>query len=567
MLKLGFALSILVLPFAVHSVQAQAAEAKAGTATVSGRVTLKGEPARGVMVILQSQDRNASNAPRASADEGGRFYFTGLTAGKYSISALAPGYVSPDEPGFPGLRGRTLNLTDGDRVENIDLEIKRGGVIAGRVTDSQGRPVVEEKVNLFKLNPSNISGENFYLGANYEMYQTDDRGHYRIYGLPEGRYLVSVGHAESFGSANIISTREFYPRVFYQNAASHSEAKMIEVSEGSEATNIDITVPDPKQTHDVYGRVVDAGSGRPVSGVEVAIGGVTREGKYTGGYAGDVARSGPNGEFVLFGALPGRYALLVQPEESSGFVGAPVIFDISEGDATGLELRVSKGASISGVAVIEGTNDPNVLSKLSKVRLVGYIQRESSNAPPAPFGRRLFNVNAGGGFRIEGLQAGKAKIMMIPPPELRGLALGKIEHNGAPAIEIDVNPGEQVTGVRLVLVYGPLTLRGEVKIVGGEVPAGQKFRAIARRMDQPMHDSHAGDVDARGQFVIENLVPGEYEIRVTTVYNPDGPQLSSEIMRRIYLIKERVLERVVLNSANQQPITLVIDLSQKEGDR
>ena len=38
MQKLSIAFSILVLPFAFHSVQAQTAEMKAGTVTVSGRV-------------------------------------------------------------------------------------------------------------------------------------------------------------------------------------------------------------------------------------------------------------------------------------------------------------------------------------------------------------------------------------------------------------------------------------------------------------------------------------------------------------------------------------------------
>src|SRR5262245_41260814 len=515
MQKLSFSLSILVLPFAFHSAQAQSAEAKTGTAMVSGRVTLKGAPARGVTVILQTQNQNASNAPRARTDEDGRFQFTALPAGRYSVSATAPGYVSPDDTNI-AIRGKTLNLADGEKVENIDLEIKRGGVIAGKVTDSQGRPVIEERVNLSKVDVNNQLWNSFLFNSvNYDMYQTDDRGFYRIYGLPEGRYLVSVGYAESPGSSTITSRREFYPRVFYPNVTSESGAKAIKVSEGSEAEDIDITVSDPKQTHDVYGRVVDEGSGQPVAGVEVAIGGVTREGRYTGGYAGNGARSGPNGEFSLFGVLPGRYALLVQPEERSGFVGAPVIFDITEGDATGLELRVRKGASISGVAVIEGTNDPKVLSKLSQVQVLASIRRTSLNAPPAPFGRRPFKVNADGGFRIEGLQAGMAMIMIIPPQEMRGLTLGKIEHNGAPAPLIEVNPGEHVIGVRLVLVYGSLTIRGEVKIVGGAVLAGQKFRAIASRVDQPMQDFHGGDVDARGQFVIENLVPGEYEIRVT----------------------------------------------------
>src|SRR5262249_42829699 len=100
MLKLSFVLSVLVLPFADHSIQAQVAETKAGTAMVSGRVTLKGEPARGVTVVLQGQNSGASNAPPAKSDEGGRFHFTGVAAGRYSVFALMPGYISPEDRSF-----------------------------------------------------------------------------------------------------------------------------------------------------------------------------------------------------------------------------------------------------------------------------------------------------------------------------------------------------------------------------------------------------------------------------------------------------------------------------------
>ncbi len=75
MSKLSFALSILVLPFTFHSIQDQPCETKIGTATISGLVTLKGEPARAVEVILVTTIRWSANAPRARTDENGRFYF------------------------------------------------------------------------------------------------------------------------------------------------------------------------------------------------------------------------------------------------------------------------------------------------------------------------------------------------------------------------------------------------------------------------------------------------------------------------------------------------------------
>ncbi|MGH9768400.1 MAG: MSCRAMM family protein, partial [Blastocatellia bacterium] len=355
MAKQRFTLVILGSLFSLClgvSIQAQPGETKAETATVSGLVTLKGEPARGVTVQLQQINSGSPISPRVRTDENGRFRFNGVTAGRYSILAVTPGYVSLGDD--DGLRfERTLNVSEGEKVEGINFDLKRGGVIAGRVIDSQGRPLIEESVHLQKLDkdgkPQNSWRNNLnYL--NYEMYRTDDRGAYRIYGLPEGRYRVSVGLEHKPGSVAITSSRQFYPRVYHPDATSESEAKAIEVSEGSEATDIDITVSDPKQTCDVYGRVVDADTGQPVAGVEIVVGGVSQEGKLSGGYAGTGERSKPNGEFRLMGVAPGRYAVLVRPDpkNDSGYISDPVVFDLSEGDATGVEVKVRQGASISG---------------------------------------------------------------------------------------------------------------------------------------------------------------------------------------------------------------------------
>ncbi len=559
MSKLSFTLGALVLPLTLLSIQAQPAETKAGAATVSGRVTLKNEPARGVTVLLQGQSQGSSNRPRAKTDEHGRFRFTGVVAGRYSIFALAPGYISSRDDDM-GRRGQTLNVAEGEKVENVEIEIKRGGVIAGRITDSQGRPVIEETVNLGKFD-SNGRPQNYRLYyQNFEMHRTDDRGAYRIFGLPEGRYLVSVGREQRPGSVSITSSRLFYPRVFYPDVTSEAEAKVVEVSEGSEATDIDITVPAPKRTYDVYGRVVDADTGQPVPGVEVVVGGLSQDGKPTGGWAGIGERSKPNGEFRLTGVLPGRYALWARPDEKSdsGFISEPTIFDLSEGDATGVEVKVRQGGSISGVVVIEGTSDPKVLAKLSRVNLRTYIRPTISGQPT--FWRGDV-VKADGSFRIRGLRPGKVAIAVDQSPETRGLTVARIEHNGAVARDgIDVSAGEHLTGVRIVLVHSTLAIRGEVKVVGGALPNGLKFLVYARRTDQPMQGLSGVEVDARGQFVFENAPPGEYEIRVM----PNNAQrVDQQILRLISSVKERVF----VAGDNPQPVAIVIDLSRKEGNQ
>ncbi|HKQ79762.1 MAG TPA: carboxypeptidase-like regulatory domain-containing protein [Blastocatellia bacterium] len=561
-MKYRFSLSLEV------SVQAQPKEAKAGTGAVSGLVTLKGEPARGVTVLLQRPGLSSSDSNRVRTDENGRFRFSGIIAGTYSISALAPGHISPGvDDRYPGGRGLTLNVSEGGKVENINLEIKQGAVIAGRVTDSQGRPVIEETVNLSKLD-KNGKPQMYQLNSPYnEMYRTDDRGGYRIFGLPEGRYLLSVGREQKPGTVIRTSSGISYPRVYYPNARSEVDAKVVEVAEGSEATDIDITVHDPTKSHGVYGRVVNADTGQPVSGMDLIVTGLTQDGKPMGGWEEIAERSKANGEFRLMGVAPGRYALFARTDLSgpSEIISEPVIFDVVEGDTTGVEALVRKGGSISGVVVIEGTSDPKILSKLSQVNLYGYYMSVKSGIPGLLFlaGAPSVNVNADGGFRMGRLQTGKLFITVNQSAETRGLTVARIEYNGAAHNEIDVTAGEQVTGARVILSYSTYTLRGELKVVGGPAPPGLRFMARAIRVDQPFQGLPVVEVDGRGEFVFENVAPGEYEIGVLPNFAPNGERFDLQTMRLISSFKARA----VVVGPDTQPVTLVVDLGRKEGKR
>jgi hypothetical protein len=543
MQKLNFALSVLALHFTFHSIQAQTGETKTGTTTISGRVTLKGAPARGVEVILTPELRWSANSPRVRTDENGRFSFTSVAAGTAWIFAVAPGYVSSEKMSISS-PGRRLSVADGARIENVDLEIKRGGVITGRITDSQGRPVIEEGITLIKLDRNNKHQEFHLFSPDNNMSRTDDRGVYRIYGLPEGRYLVSAGHGR-------------VARVYYLRATIESEAKVIEVSEGSEATNIDITVSDPIETHNVYGRVVDADTGKPVDGVRVGVDVVSADDLPDGDRAMDELQSGPDGAFRFFDLAPDKYAIFVPSRFNDGYISEPAIFDISDGDVTSIELKVRRSAgAISGVVIIEGTNDPKVLAKLSQIRLYAGVDLAESKLR-WPVETRTVGVNADGSFRIGGIPAGKAWISRGGQNN-DNLMIARIERNGAPTNGgIDIGAGEQVTGVRVVLLYGALTLRGEMKIAGGALPAGCRFSIYALGTGQNAEYSRSADIDDRGQFAIEKLAPGEYEIRV-------APGCADrEINQRFSSVRKSV----IVSGDNQQPFTFVVDLSRKEEDR
>src|SRR5262249_48976091 len=147
MLRPSFTCFVLVVALTA-SLMAQT-QSKEGTATISGRVLLKGEPATNAVVGLQPQAPGLSSdftkIIRVRTEADGRFRFVGLMAGQYSIGALAPGYLSPYDM-RSGNPGKVITVADGESVENIELTLKRGGVIAGRISDSSGRSVVEIEV-------------------------------------------------------------------------------------------------------------------------------------------------------------------------------------------------------------------------------------------------------------------------------------------------------------------------------------------------------------------------------------------------------------------------------------
>ena len=114
---------------------------KESTSTVGGKVTVKGKGAPGISVSLRlvNQGRQQSPAYRGSSDLDGKYRIANVRPGAYEVGPDAPTLVaSSSEP-----RNRMLIVTEGENVEDIDFDLIRGGVITGRITDSDGQPLIE----------------------------------------------------------------------------------------------------------------------------------------------------------------------------------------------------------------------------------------------------------------------------------------------------------------------------------------------------------------------------------------------------------------------------------------
>jgi protocatechuate 3,4-dioxygenase beta subunit len=547
----------LMLGAMLSGALAQTAQ-KPATGVITGRVTYGEKAAANVGVVLLSAERmmmQRGALMKVTTDYEGRYRMVNVPVGRFNVLAVAPAYVGPSEGTF-GEQGKTVTIAEGETVEKIDFSLVKGGVITGRVTTADGVPVIGEHVQLNQIDKQGQSFQRGLSNSNPFMFETDDRGIYRLYGIAPGRYTISVGETAEEGSVRFgFGGRGYYTRTFHPGVTEEAKATVIEIAEGSEATNVDITLGGKSKSFTASGRVVDD-SGKPVVGARIGNGAVMKDGKSMGGFGwGNLSDS--NGAFRLDGLVPGRYAAFVWNEggELDGYTDA-VQFEITEGNISGLELKLHRGASISGVAVIEGTNDRAALAKLSQLSLGANSETEGL-APPV---YAQVKIAPDGSFRITGLRPGKIRLYLATYPPLPGFSLTRIEREGLPQREIEITAGAQVTNVRVVIEYGTGSVRGLVNVENGPLPEGtQMYISARRRGDTAGPDRRGAQVDSRGRFVLEGMSSGEYELTLQT-FTPGAQQ-----PRRFAPVKQSVT--VTNGVESETTLTLDLNAKQPEGDK
>lgn len=520
-----------------------------GTATVSGRVTIGSQPAAGVEVLLTSSDPAVlnSNPPppiSATTDADGRYKLSSVPAGSYRITAYAPAWVAKVE-GNQGWLGRTLSVSDGENVENIDFIMTRGAVITGRVTDSSGRGLIEETV---MLTPVDAGGKRVNDPSRRGgMGRTDDRGVYRIFGLPAGGYRVGAGPEPGNARAGTVSGG-LYRRTWHPDAIDESAAKIVTVEAGEEAEKIDIVMvaADRKNLYSASGRVIDAETQAPVAGAMILH--TQMKGDQPEGAAMNSTASNSRGEFTIDSIPAGSYMLSAVIMQGGESYSEPVRFEVEGGNVSGLEVRMIRGGSISGRIEIEGGAPPEVMAGLTKIEVL------AGPAGPRSFG--FFGgrgrVQPDGSFRISGLPAGKFSIYYSNVVAPRGLNLIRIEHNGADGSILELRERENLTGVRLIMQYGSGTLAGRVEVRNGTIPAGSRMMVTAMRSGVVGAPASFAEVDNRGHFILDGLAAGNYTIRLGVSIPGAGGHST--------------VQQVSVAGSGRQEITMILDLARKEDE-
>jgi protocatechuate 3,4-dioxygenase beta subunit len=351
-------------------------EAQSATGSVTGNVLCNDGnfPARGAKVELIPLDRllpggsgsSASSPAEAVTDFNGSYEIWSVNPGTYILNATLDGYS--DDLNFVQIDSQHSSADDkksllatlpqvtvkAGSILHKDLVLRRAASISGRVSvDLGGTPgkisVTATLVSETQAGAaSNISKENSVSYSKSAL--TDDRGSYRIAGLLPGKYRLSARITESYYRAKISGTNQvtLEPRrpgvaeltVFAPDALEEAVAQLMEVKDGDEVTDIDITVP-ARRLHSIEGTVYQDGA--PAGGIIVGV-------KLQGGPSPrSNATTMPNGFYRFDLLLPGSYAVTAEAPNSQASTKPPagtkpstgkIAVLLSEGDITDANIDI-----------------------------------------------------------------------------------------------------------------------------------------------------------------------------------------------------------------------------------
>jgi protocatechuate 3,4-dioxygenase beta subunit len=431
----------------------------------------------------------------ANTDASGAFAFENVPPGQYSLSVQRNGYVRHEYGSRPGSRGgASITVSDGQKLTGVSVKMVPHGVIAGRVLDEDGDPVMHASVQVMRERWIGNRRQMAPLNAD----STNDLGEYRLAGLMPGRYHLMVAYNRpeppNRPRAEGAVADMTYASLYYPGVAELSQAATVQVTPGQELRGIDFQLR-KTPTFRVRGRVLDE-SGKPASGAGVMA--MPAEGGFVAMRGMGMMRN-KEGSFEIAGLPPGSYVLIAnRMGREQSRTTARTTVQVGNRDLDGVVLQMQSTFEIAGtVRAPEGTAIAGARVMAESLERSGPFQGMIGGA-----------VEPGGTWKLAGVAAGKYRIYMTPAPQ--GTYLKSVMVQGQ-----DITAGADISasanGIEIQLAAKAPEVTGSVIGAEKEPVTGATVVLVPEsgRRDQYWLFRTASSGE-NGAFTLRGIVPGNY---------------------------------------------------------
>lgn len=306
-------------------------------------VRASGKPVIGATVTVARTDNGAA-VDQAFTDDAGECAFQ-LTPGAYSVSVVKSSFFIDTE----GKMQLTLN---GRQSSAVQVNLIKGGVIAGRLLDPEGNALTDIPVTAQKMD---IKSKSTALPSPQESNVTaisDDRGVFRIHGLRPGDYVIVVNARRDF------SARKTLPTTYYPNHRSLQSAVPLRVEASQEVTLPEMFIGDVAGYSLSLAGSVFGARRAPLAGASVTLLQASNEAM------SDATLTNADGRFAFDGLNPGRYKVRVSLKNGAYF-SAEKDVALAEGSTGNIIIELTEYPIIKGVAYFSHDNKIEPLPDLA----------------------------------------------------------------------------------------------------------------------------------------------------------------------------------------------------------
>lgn len=333
-----------------------------------------------------------------TTDLEGRVSFPSLPPGRYTIRAQRDNYYGPTPGGGlqpPMQVNQTVTLKETDQEPaRVAIAMTPGVVLSGRVRDPEGRPMPGMMITAQQ--PVYQSGATLLNPMNQAP--TDDRGLFRMFGLPPGEYYVSATPRQRANAP--ASPQDTWAKTFFPGVVDARQAVPVKAPAGGELSGINFDLQ-AAATGRITGRIINpfkGADGKPTTPSSTLF--LIPQGQNLVGDTNlefnvqNVAQERSNGEFEIRSILPGLYDLLVSaptgaasaPLNAAAMTGGPTTFttfggsgpvstawgrvrvNVGKEDLNNVTLAIKAGQDVQVRVVVDGAPPPFTMAAPTPAR-------------------------------------------------------------------------------------------------------------------------------------------------------------------------------------------------------